>query len=196
MPKRVEEVVDEDGQVVTKIRVPKITPATVNARPERCKLLTPPGPVTCFVLIGEAFGLIEKEKDAQTFFGLVGKFEATNNETSEIFTSGVCYLPGGMHEMVTATLQKDPKAVVQFAIEIIATPSNNPRGYSWLGKDIAVLDKIDPLAHIKARINPKLVSASYVGKLQLPAPEEVRRLLADARSMELTNEEAGELIEG
>lgn len=71
-----------------------------------------------------------------------------------IVTSGVCYLPGGIQEMIEGALAKakeiDAKATVEFAIDLYGIPATNKAGYSFKADNIVEANITDPLAALLA----------------------------------------------
>lgn len=139
-------------------QVPKIAASTIGAKPAMSQI--DGKPYLQFQVTGEATGIVAKEKDGQTLFGLVGKFEAINAWTGEIYRSGVAYLPSGIHELATSVLLNDANSVVQFDLEVWSVPAANPRGYSWQAKEMSAIATNDPLQHIKARRLPQYAATA------------------------------------
>lgn len=154
-------------------RISKITPATIGCKPQLCTIDDKIPEVECALLFGEASGVaIKTTPNGDSFTAMIGKFEATNLHTGEVFNSGVCYLPGGMHEMITQTLITDQNAIVKFGILLVAKKTDNLAGYSWIGRDVVDLEQADPLIELKQAMKPEmhkyLLTAYAEKKLQLP----------------------------
>lgn len=93
--------------------------------------------------------------DAITY-GLVGRIEALNNITGEMFKAGILYLPTGFHDMFLVEVESqlkngDGHVSLAFALEFWSIPATNPRGYSWKAKNKLAVEKVDPLARLRAR---------------------------------------------
>jgi hypothetical protein len=83
-------------------------------------------------------------------------------------TAGVCYLPGGIQEMVEGTLATaqdgDAKATVQFALDLYAIPATNKAGYSFDADNLVEAAEADPLDML-------LTTAEAAEQAALPAPD-------------------------
>jgi len=95
--------------------------------------------------------------------GLKGQFRgiSTRNDAGEILaikdnapqgvtvTAGVCYLPGGIQEMIEGALaaaqETDPRATVHFGIDLFAIPATNKAGYSFDADNLVDAAEADPL---------------------------------------------------
>lgn len=147
--------------------IPKITPAAIKCFPEGAKAPEAAGkPVLQASIFGLATGVKKKEMpNGDTFYPIVGNFEAINAKTGEVYNSGQLYLPSGIHEMIASSfLVDDDKSdtVVQFAIDLFARVANNPRGYEWLAKSKVKASANDPLAALRNIVK---------GLPALPAPD-------------------------
>jgi hypothetical protein len=124
------------------------------------------------VLLGRIVGMISGLKqtvnnetgDIQT--GLKGNFRGISSvDGLAAVTSGVCYLPGGIQEMLEGALasakENDAKATVTFAIDLFAIPATNKAGYSFKASD--------PLAMLLEQAN---AVKPPVGLPALEAPKE------------------------
>ncbi len=93
-------------------------------------------------------------------FGLTGQFEGTNIQDGKVFNSAVCYLPGGILELILdpleAILNGDDKQAkvngVAFALDIFAVPDTNKSGYTFVAERLGEQLQADPLAALKAQI--------------------------------------------
>src|SRR5512146_888366 len=143
----------------------KLTIATIGGSPERAK--TEKGRVHVAQIFGIATGTKEVPNpmdETKPFTAIVGNFEAVNMHDGTIHRSGVLYLPGGLHEMVTGMLDelkdnkesKFDKPQVQFALAIDATPADNPAGYQYVGNSLLPPAKADPLAMLRNRAHKLL----------------------------------------
>ncbi len=88
--------------------------------------------------------------------------------TGVTVTAGVCYLPGGIQEMIEGALaaaqESDARATVQFAIDLFAIPATNKAGYSFDAENLVEASEADPLDAL-------LTSAATIAAAALPAPE-------------------------
>lgn len=153
-------------------------------------------------IVGIASGLkqtVDNDSgDIQT--GLKGQFRgvSTRNEKGEIvgvaggvtITAGVCYLPGGIQEMIEGALaaaqETDPRATVQFAIDLFAIPATNKAGYSFDAENLVEAAESDPLDAL-------LTSAATIAAAALPAPAETP---AETSAPEKVERKAKEKTEG
>jgi len=123
------------------------------------------------VLLGRIVGMVSGLKqtvngetgDIQS--GLKGNFRGISSiEGKAAVTSGVCYLPGGIQEMIEGTLaeakSQDPRAVVNFAIDLYAIPATNKAGYSFKAENLVESGASDPLQMLLDQANSiKLLGA-------------------------------------
>ena len=148
----------------------KLTMATIEAAPERAKTEKKRVFVASFIGIASGVKLVDNPMgNPPHFTALTGQFEATNHK-SEIWRSGVLYLPGGFHEMILSMLEelteaedrsKFDKASVSFALHIDAVPADNPAGYAYVAKNLLPISKADPLSilRVAAKDGLKLLEA-------------------------------------
>jgi hypothetical protein len=80
--------------------------------------------------------------------------------------SGVCYLPGGIQEMMEGALaqarETDPKATISFGIDLFAIKDTNKAGYTFKAETKVAAEERDPL---------DLLMDQAKGVAALPAPE-------------------------
>lgn len=80
--------------------------------------------------------------------------------------SGVCYLPGGIQDMIEGELARvrehDPKATVSFGIDLFALRDANKAGYTFKAETLVEAAERDPLDMLMEQAR---------GNLALPAPE-------------------------
>lgn len=85
-------------------------------------------------------------------------------------TSGVCYLPSGIQDMIEGALasakEADAKATVNFAIDLYGIPATNKAGYSFKAENIVAPQTADPLAMLLEQ-----AEAHKSGAAMLPAPD-------------------------
>lgn len=64
-------------------------------------------------------------------------------------TSGVCYLPAGLQDMIEGSLavakENDPKATISFAIDLYAVKDSNKAGYTFKAETLIEAEQRDPL---------------------------------------------------
>lgn len=82
-----------------------------------------------------------------------GKEISTANPAATV-TAGVCYLPGGIQEMLEGALAEahstDASATVKFGIKLFAIPATNKAGYSFDADNLIAASESDPLADLLA----------------------------------------------
>lgn len=135
------------------------------------------------VLLGRIVGMVSGLKqtvngetgDIQN--GLKGNFRGISSiEGKAPVTSGVCYLPGGIQEMLEGTLAEaksnDARAVVNFAIDLFAIPATNKAGYSFKAENLVEAGASDPLQMLLESANAIKAIAAPVTE-QVPEPEKV-----------------------
>lgn len=123
------------------------------------------------VLLGRFAGIVSGLKQTvnadtgEVQNGLKGQFRGLSalnekGDTVELgkgasVTAGVCYLPGGIQEMIEGTLaaaqEDDPRATVQFAIDLYAIPATNKAGYSFDADTRIEAEESDPLDNLLAQ---------------------------------------------
>lgn len=140
------------------------------------------------VLLGRIVGIVSGLKQTvnndtgEIQNGLKGQFrgisslnatgDVLSTPTGEKITAGVCYLPGGIQEMLEGTLaaaqETEAKATVQFAIDLFAIPATNKAGYSFDADNLVAADAVDPLDNLVALANE---NASAAPALEAPEAE-------------------------
>ena len=109
-------------------------------------------------IIGVARGIkTAVGQNGDTVYGLTGNFKGTCIKSGKEYISGVCYLPGGVHELILDPLDAmiadgDKAAAVNFAFDIFAVPAANPAGYSFTAVNLAPASRADPFAEITSAI--------------------------------------------
>lgn len=89
-----------------------------------------------------------------------GKEISKTNPARQI-TAGVCYLPGGIQEMIEGSLASaqdtsnggDARATVQFGIKLYAIPATNKAGYSFDADNLIEAAESDPLEALLTAAN-------------------------------------------
>jgi len=89
-------------------------------------------------IYGQVSGFIERAdaKGEETFEGLKGAFIAVPADANgEDLESGVLFMPDAFHNLIAEQYRKlienDPKARLEFALEVSTVDAKNPAGYSW-----------------------------------------------------------------
>lgn len=82
-----------------------------------------------------------------------------------VVTSGVCYLPAGLQDMIEGQLaqakESDPKATVSFAIDLFCIKDTNKAGYTFRADTLLQAEQRDPLDQL----------IDLASQPALPAPE-------------------------
>ncbi len=137
----------------------KMSVKTMGCKPARAKIDDKVVPMA--IIVGIARGTTMKmDAKGEPVEALVGDFEGKNIETGELFSSGVCYLPAGIHEQVISGIKKDGATSVQFALQIDAAPSPNKAGYTYTGRPLEKPTGADPLSALRKHLEatPKLAA--------------------------------------
>ena len=105
------------------------------------------------------FGQATKTKSGTTDYGawtaLVGRFEAVNIETGEVFQAPQCFLPEPLNTMIAEALQETDEDgnrvndAIGFSVEVGVKPSDVPIGYEYTTKENVKADTADPLAALR-----------------------------------------------
>lgn len=106
-------------------------------------------------VLGRATGFVTKEdqRTGNVYFPLTGNFTAfKGDKDSTKISSGVLYLPGGIHELILSQFQgENPAKEVEFWMEIWTKPVSTAPGYAYmLVNKKAPEAKSDPLADLMA----------------------------------------------
>lgn len=120
---------------------------------------------------GVKFG---EDRTGKPWTALTGEFVAQNYaEPDRTYVGGKLFLPEGLHDMVESAVIGDGEVSasgrpvyndVEFALEIIVAPANNPIGYSYKGKMLIDAKPSDPVAALLERVGAAPTPA-------LPAPK-------------------------
>lgn len=131
-----------------------------NIGTEVAKVPAAGGSVSLGRIVGIVTGLRQtvnnETGDIQT--GLKGNFRGISSLPDKApVTSGVCYLPGGIQDMLEGALaaakEGDSKATVSFAIDLFAIPATNKAGYSFKADNIVEASATDPLTALLEQAN-------------------------------------------
>lgn len=84
---------------------------------------------------------------------IMGDFRAVNLTSGERFSSGLMYLPSGIHELILSPLEQakaaNEDAEMEFGFDIYGRKSSSPAGYGYvaviLGQDPTVVDTMGEL---------------------------------------------------
>lgn len=91
-------------------------------------------------------------RDGTQMVALTGDFMGLNLETGEISRSGRLFLPGGIHETLTAPFlnlkEGDDAPRLRFGFTIASFPSTAPIGYSYKATPFEKPSEDDPLAEL------------------------------------------------
>ena len=141
----------------------KLSIANMKCNPARAKAENKTIPLARIIGIVNSCRAKENKQSGDIHYPLIGQFEGTNLETGEVFTSGILYLPAGIHEQVSShfltALERGEKAEpVEFAIEIASTPAKNPIGYSYAVKQLYKPASADPLAKLRELSGGKITA--------------------------------------
>jgi hypothetical protein len=108
------------------------------------------------------------ERSGEKDVALKGDFRAINLKTGERFSSGLLYLPAGIHDLIQAPLDiakaNNETAEVTFALDVFSQPASNPSGFSYGATVLGEPTENDAVARIEADI-------SKVAPLQIAAAE-------------------------
>lgn len=112
------------------------------------------------VLLGRIAGKvtgIKEQVNGETgdiMTGLKGDFQGMSSLNNKVVSSGVCYLPGGIQDMLEGAYsiasEKDPRATVAFTIDLYAIPATNKAGYSFKADSLKEANAEDPMADMFA----------------------------------------------
>lgn len=161
--------------------ITKMTVKGVGANPSKAKAENRKVPLAR--IFGTAAGVVHKvDNRGEPITGITGNFEGVNLETGEVYSSGVLYLPGGIHEMLLNAVdqgEEDAKGKptynsVQFAFDISAVPATNPIGYSYEATQLIEASKADPMAELRASLPamPALPAPAKADDAAAPAATE------------------------
>ena len=137
------------------------------------------------VLLGRIAGIVSGLRESvngdtgDIMTGLKGNFRGISSNTElKPVTSGVCYLPGGIQDMIEGALASaqdetnggSKKATVNFAIDLYAIPATNKAGYSFKAENLVEASATDPLAALLASAkNVKALAAPIEAKEETKA---------------------------
>lgn len=102
--------------------------------------------------------------DTEFFYKLAGMFEGVpDDKTKPAVRSGLCFLPGGVHEMVVAMIEEAKGAIINLNLRVGTKRSTNAAGYEYVTDTIVDPSTADPLADLRGAM-PQIAD-------QRPAPE-------------------------
>jgi hypothetical protein len=116
-------------------------------------------------------------------FGLAGSFMALNYQDQKEFQSGVCYLPGGIQELIQEPLEAllnsgERGGAVEFALDVFAIPATNKAGYSFAAETLTEISADDPMVKMKKALEAKALPTFP----KIPTPEEIAAIQAKAKA--------------
>lgn len=124
-------------------------------------------PLVLGVMLGHATKVFTKPGiNGELVDGVKGTFEGVRADETATISSGVCWLPGGIAEMVTEKLREDNAGPVEFAFEISVRRAKNPVGYEYIVKSLINVSASDPLSFLRSQIEqekPKQLAAPAEG---------------------------------
>jgi hypothetical protein len=110
----------------------------------------------------------KRDKEGKVVTDKDGNKVMEDTGVAVVVSSGVCYLPGGIQEMLEGALKeaqaKDAKAIVNFTIDLFALPSTNRAGYTFSADNIVDTSASDPL---------DMLLSQAADRKALPAPGDV-----------------------
>lgn len=151
--------------------ISKMSVKTVKANPKVASA-APEGTSSKFKLCqiyGQANGtkIVEDRNSGDSHESITGNFEAKNLQDGTMYSSGVLYLPKGIHEQILSAVKglTNDTDSISFALEISAVKATNPIGYSYEAISLMKPVGVDPLEAIRAALPQHDVPAK-----ELPAP--------------------------
>jgi hypothetical protein len=140
--------------------VSKLSNATLGCDPLVVKDKAKGTKAPMYRILGRATGIKEaKDTNGEAIYGLSGTFRGTNLLTGVTMSSGVAYLPPGIHETILEPLDKllsEDKAgqgvALEFAFDIFAVAAPNKSGYSYEAIDLIPAQRSDPFAEMMAQL--------------------------------------------
>ena len=94
--------------------------------------------------------------DNGPFCSFLGSFEAIRAKDGKRYQSGQCFVPKAVEDLLVSALRAgqvgDPKAQVEFAIEIGIQFAQTATGYEYYVKNLVKTKNADPLADLRSRI--------------------------------------------
>lgn len=124
-------------------------------------------------VIGQIFDVKEKlgrlpNGEQKVSLQAIGDFEAVNYKTGEVWNSSAAYLPGYFLETVQSMLKLPETHAIDFAIEIVLTPTGKPAPAIQTAYEVRNLIRRRPENPLN-RMKQELAAA---GRLRLPPPTE------------------------
>lgn len=152
----------------------KLTPKSLGWDRMNIALALSTTPPSERVLLGMIGGVVTGFKETvdddkgEIYRGLKGSFKGVSVKADPDGViienrSGVCYLPGGIQDMIESawnvatdvTNGGDAKATVSFVINLFAIHATNKAGYSFEADNLIAASKIDPLDALLERAKPQ-----------------------------------------
>lgn len=157
------EIEVNEGAADNRSQLTKLSLAQMGCQPELSMISKGGKEVLQAVIFGQITGLTGPKKlpnmqngQEEITYGLVGRIEAVNVLSGEMFKTAILYLPSGFHDMFLGEAESQIKegeqnVALAFALEFYSIPATNPRGYSWKAKNKLAMEKTDPLAGLRKR---------------------------------------------
>lgn len=113
-----------------------------------------------YIAIGRAHGTRTGTGDNGSYCAFLGSFEATRTKDGKKFQAGQCFVPKAVEDLLAASLyaaqETDPKATVEFAIEVgIKYPTTgraSATGYEFYVNNLVKPSGADPLEALRLRV--------------------------------------------
>lgn len=112
------------------------------------------------VILGKATGVSIKsdpKDETKKFKALTGFFEGRpDDEKRPILRSGICYLPGGVHELICESIEtalENGGGVVQFVFHLGTQRDTNDAGYSYVTEELSAPQAADPLQDMRTLLS-------------------------------------------
>lgn len=131
-------------------------------------------------IMGKASGTAKKvdpSDDTKISYALTGFFEGIPGDGARpIVKSGVCYLPGGVHEMIVEQVNsmEDAGGVVAFAFKIGTRRADNQAGYEYVNETLGEASKSDPLDDMRRELASQLAISDQSDTATDEAPAKVK----------------------
>lgn len=104
----------------------------------------------------EIIGFTSNVETGLSTFGewtkLLGRFEATNLQTGEVFISGSCFLPSVASSLIVPQLSPDGTKEIRFAFIIGIKSSDSAIGYEYTVEPLIEADLKDKFIEVRAAI--------------------------------------------
>lgn len=137
--------------------LPKLSIKTLGANPKEATVAEGEPNKSVFMcrIMGIARGIkAAVGQDGDPVFGLTGQFEGQNAKGAS-YSSGVCYLPSGIQELIQDPLEAainagDKTAAITFTMDLFAVTATNKAGYSFRAELLSDAEREDPFKALRA----------------------------------------------